>query len=433
LPTAPASFGVSSRNVYRTEAGGTSFKKLTSINDNVTSSFVDTIADASLGVAAPTDQGVPPQYSAIVYHKDRLFVNDPQTPNAVWYSELSNPYVFKSTNFIVAGDNTSDLVRALAVFEDGILIMCDRSMYIVYMPSTTASDWMLIKAQSPYGCKSRFGAFNYQGRIMFPAIQQNKLVGFAALAGSVIEPDATFTTISTIADELKTQKISPDIYSINEAALDKITSFVFRDKAYISIPHGTTQTTNNRIFVWDFSLGDLRKTQKGAWIPWTGINAEQFCEYDGGLYAQSSDTVGHVLKLNNDTYNDNSVAIDSYYWTKEFSGTGGDENYHKDFRAVNVLYEKAGSYDMQMRVRVDSDIGVGTPFNIDLNPGGSLWGSMVWGRNNWGGGSASGDTRIYLGNTRGKRVQFGFSNHNDVNQKFKIIGLKFTYNNKGIR
>ncbi len=45
---------VLSRKVYRTVAGGTTFKLLTTINNNSVTTFVDTIPDASLGANAPT-------------------------------------------------------------------------------------------------------------------------------------------------------------------------------------------------------------------------------------------------------------------------------------------------------------------------------------------------------------------------------------------
>lgn len=44
---------VTARNLYRTVAGGSSYFLVTSINDNVTTTYNDNIADANLGVAPP--------------------------------------------------------------------------------------------------------------------------------------------------------------------------------------------------------------------------------------------------------------------------------------------------------------------------------------------------------------------------------------------
>ncbi len=119
--------------------------------------------------------------------------------------------------------------------------------------------------------------------------------------------------------------------------------------------------------------------------------------------------------------------------TKEFPGVPGDEQWFKDFREFNLLYEKAGGYFMDVFYKADSDSGDGNRLQIDLDPGGSLWGVMIWGIDLWGGGNDAGEEKISLGQLRGKRIQFRFSNQNVANQKFKIYGLQFSYNKKGRR
>ena len=433
VPTAPASFGVERRNLYRADAGST-FKRVTQITDNSTTTYSDNTATASLGTDAPTDQGRPPNYSALIYHKNRLFCNDPANQNYVWYSELGNPYVFKATSFIKAGDNSGDLVRGFAVYDDALVVFCDNSQWIIYMPSETATDWSpAVKLRSNYGSKNHFGSFKYNNKIMFPAIQSNKIVGFAALNGQAIDQSATFLTVSAIGSDLKSDRIEPDIFQIEESGVAEISAFVFQNKAYITLPFGTNQASNNRIYVFDFSIADLLKKQDGAWIPWTGLNAVQFTEYNGKLYYQSSTANGTVYEMNTSTYNDDGAAINSYLWTKEFPGLNGQESSHKDFRSVDIVYERLGDYYMTVRYKTDSDTGVGRSEQIDLNPGGSLWGTMRWGSDSWGGGQSDGETQITLGNVRGQRIQFRFDNQNTVNQGFHVKGLNFFYNVKNRR
>jgi hypothetical protein len=86
-----------------------------------------------------------------------------------------------------------------------------------------------------------------------------------------------------------------------------------------------------------------------------------------------------------------------------------------------------------MRYRTDSDLGVGNQKLIDLTPGGSLWGSFTWGTDTWDVGRQEKDIRQSFGQLRGKRIQLKFSNLNTLNQKFKVIGLNFVYNLKGLR
>ena len=58
IQTGPA--GTTGRKLYRTTAGGAALKLLATFGDNSTTSFSDTIADAALGVAAPTVGGTSP-------------------------------------------------------------------------------------------------------------------------------------------------------------------------------------------------------------------------------------------------------------------------------------------------------------------------------------------------------------------------------------
>jgi hypothetical protein len=53
IPVSPAR-SVTSRKIYRTAAGGSEFKLVTTLADNTTTTYTDNTADASLGATAPT-------------------------------------------------------------------------------------------------------------------------------------------------------------------------------------------------------------------------------------------------------------------------------------------------------------------------------------------------------------------------------------------
>lgn len=432
IPVAPQSHGVSARNIYRTITSGTTFLRVATINDNTTTTYDDAIADASLGVEAPIDNGEPPNYSAVIYHQGRLFVIDPDD-NLIKYSDIGSPYTFGALSFLRVGDNTFDIPTGFEIYDNSLVVLCQQNPWIIYMPSTTASEWVVLRVRANFGCKSPFGTFKYNSKVMFPAVQNDKFVGFAAISGQTVSPDASILTNSAVGSELKSDRIEPDMFDVQEGYLKHITSIVYKNKAYISLTKAASNTTNNRIYVFDFSITNLSKKQEASWVPWTGLNANDFTILDGDLYYADSTAVGKVYQMNTSTYNDNGSAINSYYWTKEFSGMKGEESYEKDFRFVNILYEKSGSYDMNFTYRVDSGQGSGNTDQINLDAGGSNWGTLVWGTDNWDPGQSEGDIRKSLANARGKRIQFKFSNQNTANQKFKIVGLNFLYNNKGFR
>lgn len=433
IPTAPQSFGVASRRIYRTAAGGTTFKRLATIADNSTTSYEDNIADASLGVNAPTDNGVPPMYSVAVYHRDRIFCNDPANPNYVWYSDLQEPYTFGAANFVPFGDNTLNIVRALAVNGENIAVFGDNSIELIYMPDTDDANWLSIRVETDFGCKSHFGIVKYKNGLIFPAVQNNKFVGFAHLVGNAIAPSASLLTVNTAGSELISDKIEPDMFSVKDGDVGEISGFVYRNKAYFAVPYDSDATENNRVYVFDFTISNLSKQVPYSWSLWTGLYPAQFCEYSGSLYFGDGRANGFVRRMTIGTYNDDGAGIDSYYWTKEFGGNLGEFNIFKDFRYANLLVDLAGSYEMTVCSRVDSDTGAGNCDVISLDPGGSLWGSMVWGTDIWGGGAAQAEVRFDLGTQSGKRIQFKFSNQGTANQRFKVSGLNFISNVKNLR
>lgn len=433
IPIGAQSFGVAARRIYRTADAGTTYKRVIELANNTTTTYDDAILDASLGAAAPTDQGVPPNYNVVVYHQNRLFMNDPTNLNYVWYSELENPYVVKATNFIKVGDNTSDLVKGLAVHNDMIVVTCEKSIWLIYMVDTDPTNWKLIRSKSPYGTKSPYCLFDFNNKLGFVAMQNDKLVGFAALSGDGVDPSATLLTVSSAGSDLKSDRIEPDIFDLVENQVGNYSGIVFKNKAYLAVTHESPNTTNNRVYVMDFSMSRTNKNQKESWVPFTGWTPAQFAIFGGSLYFISSTANGFVYKYDETIYNDSGSAIDSYFWTKEFSGYADDTSFHKDFRYINLLVDMAGAYYMNVVYKTDSDLGSGNTTQIDLDPGGSLWGVMVWGTDLWGGGTGQDDHRQFLGGARGKRIQFKFSNQNTVNQRFKVHRANLVYNLKGQR
>lgn len=430
IPIAPASHGVNARRIYRASGPAGTFQLISTINDNTTTTLNDTGLSASSD--APTDNGEPPVYSVACTHQGRLFVNDTANPGYIWYSNIFEPYTFASTNFQPVGDQTRDLVKSLEVYDNCILVGCENSAHLLYMPSTDPSEWSVIRIRTQYGTKSAFGSFLYNNKIMFPAMQNDKFVGFAAISGTSIDPTATTLDVSTAGSDLQSDRVEPDMFDVQEAYVGNISSIVFKNKAYIAVTDGANQTTNNRVYIFDFSISNLKK-QEASWAPLSGISASQFTVYGGLLYYGSSIATGHVYRLEAPDYADDGSAINSYFWTKEFSGLKGHENLEKDFRKIKLLVQKPGAYYMGLTYRVDSDKGDGVTQQIDLNPGSAIWNAFVWGVGEWGGGTDQEEASVTLGRVSGKRIQLKFSNLNTANQRFKVHGFNITYNIKGKR
>ena len=434
IPTAPQSFGVNSRRIYRTDAGDELFYRVGEIADNSTTTYEDGLSSSAVGSLAPSDQGVPPNYKTIITHQSRLFVIDP-SDDTVKYSEIANPYVFKALSFRYLGDKTFDIPLTLGVFDNAVVVGCRQSHWLIYMPDADDTNWVDVKIITPYGSKSPFCNFKYNNKLMFAATEDigGDFVGFAAITGNAVEPDVTLLSRATLGSDLKSNKIETETSDYKDSLAEGFSAIVHKNRAYIAAAKTVSATYNNRMLYFDFSIENLGRKNKFAWAPWSGINANDFTVYNDKLYYSCSDTCGQVFEMNTSSYNDNGNPIDSYVWTKEFSCNPVHEAWTKDFRWINMFYELSGAWFMGITVRVDSDKGGGSTTQVSLDPGGSLYGTMIWGQDPYDAGRQEFENKFSIGTYRGKRIQIKFDNQNTVNQNFKVIGLSLTYNVRGLR
>jgi hypothetical protein len=262
-------------------------------------------------------------------------------------------------------------------------------------------------------------------------------VGFASLTGTTLDPSVTLQPATTAGSDLQSQVIEPDMFLIPRNYSKNITGIVYKNKAYISVTYGVNQTTNNRIYVWDFSMSNVRKEQPASWSPWegTGHSITQFAIYDGKLYGASATTNGFVYRLGDTgVYADDSAAIDSYWWSKEYSGFTQDTASTKDFRYINILVDNAGSYSMNLKYRTDSDRGAGTTQAVDLSTTAPTWNGSTWNGTIWSAGVGQSEKRVYLGGSvRGLRLQIRFDNQNIASQRFRVHRGQLFYNIRGYR
>lgn len=114
---------VKERRVYRTEAGGTTYKFLTTIEDNHSTTFSDNIADGSLGATLETDHDVPEVFSEIHSHKSLLRGVESAEKNIVWWSNAFDEWeYFDATNYDTFG-STSDETQAIETLSDSMVII----------------------------------------------------------------------------------------------------------------------------------------------------------------------------------------------------------------------------------------------------------------------------------------------------------------------
>src|SRR6185312_882518 len=105
-------YGVTGRNIYRDNNDG-NYLLLTSINDNTTTTFSDTLALGSTPTPIPTTSGLPPVFKYVAFYLDRLFVIDVTGKNIIW-STAGQPDCFNPANAISGPQD--DVMTAIYVF-----------------------------------------------------------------------------------------------------------------------------------------------------------------------------------------------------------------------------------------------------------------------------------------------------------------------------
>lgn len=434
IPVAPQSFGVAGRRIYRTVTSGATFFFLADIDDNTTAVYEDNISDSALGSEMPSDQGEPPNWKYAAVLNERLFLVDVDTdPQYVYWTEAENPFVVEATNFMKISDGDGEKITGLAVHSNSLVVYKENSVWLIYMQDNTPANWVKIKTDSKVGGASHYAIADFDNFQMYIGKQYDTLTGFHALSGAANVPDATLLTTARIISDSKSDRIEPDVFAIEDSNVHLASAIAYKNTVYFAVPYGSGQGSNNRIYHFDYRRRDKDKSG-GSFVPFTGINAADFTIFNGNLYCQSSEAIGQIYKMNNEgTFSDDGSAIDSYYWTKEFQGHQADADEEKDFRYGQFVVETLGDWEMDFVYRTDADKGDGNSIQVNLSPGGSLWGAMVWGDDLWGGGQTRENKKIVLGTARGKTVQFQFSNQNTASQGFKVLRGNFYYNKRGLR
>jgi len=433
IPVPPQSFGVDAKWLYRTlEGSGVSgaYYFLTTLPVSATT-FLDTISSGSLGSEAFSDQGKPPAYEFAITHQERLFCNDSQNPQFLWYSDLGNPFVFASTNFIKIADGDGEKITGLGVQGNSVIVFKENSVWAIYMPSTNDLEWVRIKTNAKYGCVSHRSILEYEQQLMYLGQQNKKITGWYAFLGNTTQPDVTALRVTTMFGDAKSDRIEPDVFQIQPDYKDQSAGLVFDNKLWYAVTYGAGNTANNRVYQFDF-VRRSKSRKIGSWVPFTGINANDFTVMEDEIYFGTSLAEGYVYRANDGTYNDNGEPINSYFETKEFDGGEKWRHWEKDFRKAEFTVTTLGNWTVRVSWRIDSDKGIGDGQVVDLNPGGSLWGSMIWGQDTWGGGKNRVDARIDLYGA-GKRVAFKFSNENTVDTGFQVARGNCYYNLRGLR
>jgi hypothetical protein len=155
IPLGPV--GTVNRKIYRKDSGTSGgYKLITTIANNVDTTYTDTTADASGGDALPAVTDEVPVGNIPVMYRERLYLaGDPNNQNAVYYSYPYLPHILLQTtepDFMLVSPDDGDEITGLGVVA-GILACVKknnlRKLYVVGPESSWYAEDPLLHVGSP--------------------------------------------------------------------------------------------------------------------------------------------------------------------------------------------------------------------------------------------------------------------------------------------
>lgn len=327
------------RKIYRTEAGGSILKLVTTITDNTTLSYNDNTPDGSLGATIPTINSSCPKPQFITVKNEKLIgaVNQ-NRPNYLYVTEIETEVFFNTsgvTDVSGVGNDNSKLTGLIEDY-DQIVVFSEKHIYLC---DTTGLFTKVKQTTSNVGCIDGFSIARIpendvlQGGIMFVS----NLYDVRIFSGNIA------TNLSTSFDNLTTNNFSMQIdkEDLKNQLIDNPLHAVFYDYKYHLIAESFTYVYDIRINGWTKYFINTASYTPTYWI---------YGVIDNQLYV-SQKNAGIVEKMYNDTTYRGEV-LPCYLETPEIAANTAN----KYFRKLYVYYEKAGQNEFNILATINSNV-----------------------------------------------------------------------------
>lgn len=349
IPLGPA--GVTSRIIYRT-AGDTTranvvadntFYQVATISDDSTSTYVDSIADATIAAdAAPTwatvsaGENVSPPHGRYAFiQKERLWLgNDPSGTSygksTVYYSEVGNPNYFRqSINYYLIRPDDGDEIQGVTSFLSTLTILKTNSISKIYTDSATTSQWQISQPFSFIGCYAPYSIVSTPVGIIY--------VG----RYGIYKFDGQDSTL--ISDV-----VTKDVKDINSTNYNNMAAVFYNNEYRLAYASQSTGAGNNdRVLIFDLIRNAYVKDTESVNVWAVFGSADDF----GALYSGSSSTDGkmlaHTTQPSNLVYRYQSQLTAGTYDSVYISGTEDDPvlslGWDKTWTTVTGAWNAQGS------------------------------------------------------------------------------------------
>jgi len=326
-----------SRKIYRTEAGGSTLKLLTTINDNTTTTYQDNTADGSLGANIPsTNSSCPtPQFITVKDEKIIGAVNA-NRPNYLYVTEFEVEVFFNTSGVYDVSGVGNDNSPLTGLIEDynQIVVFSERHIYLADTSGLTTS---VKQTTSNVGCIDGFSIARIpendilQGGIMFVS----NLYDVRIFSGNIA------TNLATSFDNLTTNNFSSALNkdSLKNQLKDNPLEAAFFDYKYHLIAETFMYVYDIRISGW---TKYFIKTTSYTPTYWRFFQIEQtlyIAQKNAGIVEQMYNAL---------TYRGEQLT--AFFETPEIA-VGTEQKFYKN---LYVYYDKSGSNTLTATATIDS-------------------------------------------------------------------------------
>ncbi|WNS74235.1 hypothetical protein RRV45_15095 [Bacillus sp. DTU_2020_1000418_1_SI_GHA_SEK_038] len=298
----------------------------------------------------------------------------------------------------IATDN-NDVINQLEVFRDGLVVLCENSIWFLRGDGRTINDFDQQKINVPTGCIAP-NSVKIVGNELFYLAEDGLYAMYSTDQNYV-----SARLVSTLVSEGRIlSSIENTLKSIPLADKRKAVGHYHDNKYYLSFPSGLA-------LVYDTILQ--------CWTKFTNIQANSFLTKEGVLFFASNS--GHIYKFDENVYSDDGEAIPFMLKTKNFDfGYEVQDKKYRKFWTIARQYDAEQSiFNLSAKVDyIDVDI---EQVSTDES---QAWGEGIWGESYWGYRDVvQNELRIQK---RGKNIQLIITN-NEVDQPLTIYGMTFQY------
>jgi hypothetical protein len=298
LTNIPTITNATARNIYRTEAGGSVYYYLATINDNVTTTYSDNTADASLSTTtAPVDNGIPPAGQYVLFWRGRMIVaNTASQPQRVFFSSITtteaspgggttshgaDAEIFPSSHYLDVGDDNAP-ITGLAVLQDQLVVFKEDQIWNI--SGDEALEFRTWRAQSTVGCIAPKTIVNMRGTLLFLGRNDGSSCVYSYDGSSAEEMSLPLETT-----------LNENIYALGDKASQPIQPCATRYRgSYILCYRKVGGST------FETAVLDTRPPRP-RWMIWDKIEASCFIPFNGpgdaGEMYYGSQEEARVLRL----------------------------------------------------------------------------------------------------------------------------------------